>query len=138
MLGVLSQSGGHIHNHCGIPTDHPRPLLDNCPPHPLGHLDSSTGFVVHRLCHPRDGEVGHLLQPEEKAPKGAENGSGDEDLLRLHWSSLTTSSCTAHHSNVTGSLCTCKVIHIVLVWTDVTIYYSTMSCCAVVVVWISM
>ena len=49
------------------------------------------------LCHPRDSEVGRLLQQEEKVAKGAENGSGDEDLLMrlsVHAGAVTN---TLHH-----------------------------------------
>ena len=47
------------------------------------------------LCHPRDSEVGCLLQQEEKAAEGAENGGGDEDLLmRLSVQAVTN---TLHH-----------------------------------------
>ena len=69
------------------------------------------------LCHPRDGEVGRLLQQEEKVAKGAENGSGDEDLLMRLSVQAVTSTLASHHNYVD------------LVWTSVhRNHYSSIYC----------
>ena len=70
------------------------------------------------LCHPRDGEVGRLLQQEEKAAEGAENGSGDEDLLMRLSVQVVTSTLHASHHN-----------YVDLVWTGVhRNHYSSIYC----------